>query len=67
MTRHLLVPVEVKARELQAKTYLALMAAKAGWTVVLAHSVVLQQIAALASAFRLLGEEYFSGARGPVP
>jgi surface carbohydrate biosynthesis protein len=47
MPRYLLLPVEVKARELQAKAYLALMAARAGWTVLLAHSVVLQQIAPL--------------------
>lgn len=47
MSGYILIPVEVKARELHAKTYLALMAAAEGWSVVLAHSVVLQQIAQL--------------------
>lgn len=44
-SRQLLIPVEVKARELTAKMALALAAAEAGWTVFLGRSGTMQALA----------------------
>lgn len=64
MTGCLLIPVEVKARELQAKVYLSLMAAARGWKVILAHSVILQQIAPLLPPSVYLEKNIFPAREG---